>query len=280
MRKVTSKLQIVIARRSLGRAVARLKPLVPARLWPTLLAMRSLTGPGPALRLPPLRRVLVLAAHPDDESMGCGGTIALLTDAGADVSVVFASDGEATIGSTRPQRSTAALRRQEATAACRILGVARPPCFLGHPDGALPDAVDAIAASLTALVAERRSEAVFLPWFLDGHDDHRALTAVLARAALPTELEIWGFEVWTPLPVTRLVDITAVEDRKRDALAAHRTAHAAFDVSAALHLSRWRSVHAQMGSGSAEAFITAPLGTYLELAAYAAPIPQAAGGQS
>ena len=270
----------MIARRSLGRAAARAKPLVPARLWPNLLALRSLAGSGPVLGRPPLRRVLVLAAHPDDESMGCGGTIALLTDAGADVSVVFASDGEATIGATRSPQVTAALRRQEATAASRILGVDGPPVFLGHPDGALPQAVEALAASLTALVAEQHPEAVFLPWFLDGHEDHRAMTDVLARADLPADLEFWGFEVWTPLPVTRLVDITAVENRKRGALAAHRTAHAAFDVSAALHLSRWRSVHAQMGSGSAEAFITAPVRTYLELAAFAAPIPQAAGGRT
>jgi LmbE family N-acetylglucosaminyl deacetylase len=273
-------LQIVIFRRGLGRAAARIKPLVPARVWPTLLAARSLAGSGPALSLPPLRRVLVLAAHPDDESMGCGGTLALLSDAGADVSLVFASDGEATIGSTRSPSLTAALRRQEAAAAGRILGIRRPPVFLGHPDGALPEAVEALAASLTTLVAQRRPEAVFLPWFLDGHDDHRAMTEVLSRADLPAALQVWGFEVWTPLPVTRLVDITAVEDRKRAALAAHRTAHAAFDVSAALHLSRWRSLHTQLGNGSAEAFITAPLRTYLELAAYALPIAQAAGGRS
>lgn len=270
----------MIIRRSLARVAARVKPLVPARLLPTLLAARSLAGDGPTLGLPPLRRVLVLAAHPDDESMGCGGTIALLAGAGADVSVVFASDGEATIGSPRAPALTATLRRREAAAACQILGVTRAPVFLGHPDGALPDAVDALAASLTALVAQRRPEALLVPWFLDGHADHRALTEVLSRADLPADLQVWGFEVWTPLPVTRLVDITEVEDRKRAALAAHRTAHAAFDVSAAWHLSRWRSVHAQLGSGSAEAFIAAPLGSYLELAAYAVRAPQATAGQS
>jgi LmbE family N-acetylglucosaminyl deacetylase len=256
----------VIIRRPVARLVAKAKPFVPARLWPILLTLRSLSGSGPILGLPALRHALVLAPHPDDESMGCGGTIALLRSAGTRVTVVFVSDGEATRGSGSAPQLTGKARRDEARTACRILGVADPPVFLGHPDGSLAQEIEAIAVSLNLLVSEQQPEALFVPWFLDGHRDHQAMTSVLAHADLSDELEIWGFEVWTPLPVTRLVDITASVETKLAALEAHRTAHKALDICTALSLSRWRSIHAQMGIGSAEAFLVAPLPNYLALA--------------
>lgn len=255
--------------RPVARLVARTKPFVPERAWPALLTARSLAGPGPVLGLPDLRRALVLAAHPDDESMGAAGTLALLTRAGTDVHVAFATDGDGTRGSARPAGETAARRRAEARQACTVLGVPTPPTFLGLPDGGLPTAVPALAGHVTALVERHRPEAVLLPWFLDGHRDHQAMTAALALADVPDALEVWAFEIWTPVPVNRLVDITAVVDTKRAALAAHATAHEAFDVSVALALSRWRSVHAMMGAGSAEAFLVAPVRDYLALAARA-----------
>lgn len=249
----------------LGRVVARAKPLVPERAWPAVLSARSMLGAGPVLALPAYERVLVLAAHPDDESMGCAGTMALLSAGGARIDVVYASDGEGTRGSSAPAEVTAAARRGEAQEACRLLG-ARPPRFLGHPDRRLEHAVAPLAEALREVLAETRPQMVLAPWFLDAHPDHRALTAVLADADVPADVEVWGFEVWTPLPPTRLVDITSVADTKRAALAVHVTARQAFDIGVAMGLSRWRSVHALMGQGYAEAFLAAPVHEYLELA--------------
>ncbi|HET6874905.1 MAG TPA: hypothetical protein VFH70_09015, partial [Acidimicrobiales bacterium] len=113
---------------------------------------------------------------------------------------------------------------------------------------------------------ERRPEAVFLPWFADGHPDHEACTAAVAAAGLGQDVEVWGYETWTPLPANRIVDITDAYGAKKAAVAAHATAHLAFDLSATLGLSRYRSVHGLMGRGYAEGFLAAPAGRYLEMA--------------
>jgi LmbE family N-acetylglucosaminyl deacetylase len=92
---------------------------------------------------------------------------------------------------------------------------------------------------------------VLAPWELDGHPDHQVL-----HTAIPAGVEVWGYETWTPLPPTWIVDVTSVHERKARALACYETAHLAFDVSAMLALDRYRSVHGLMGKGYAEAYFT------------------------
>jgi LmbE family N-acetylglucosaminyl deacetylase len=237
---------------------------VPDALWPLLLSMRSLVGEKPIVGLPAFRSVLVLAAHPDDETVGCGGTIALLTTAGTPVTVLFASDGDATRGTPYSGEETARRRRAEAQAAVALLGGSTR--HLGLPDTRLTDHVDEIRAALQPVLDELTPDAVFVPWFLDGHADHRAVSDALAGCRLG-DVEVWGYETWTPLPHNRLVDVTATIDRKRAALAAHETAFLAFDVSAAIELGRWRSIHGLLGRGYAEAFLAVPAARYAELTA-------------
>lgn len=258
--------------RRVARVLARAKPVVPASLWPLVHVLRSVPGGGPLVGLPRFRRVLLLAAHPDDESIGCAGTVALLADGGAEVTAVFATDGEATIGSALGPEETGRRRTAEAREACRLLGV-RESRFLQHPDGGLPERTEVLGRQLAGLVAELRPDVVLLPWFLDGHPDHQALSTALASVPLPPELELWGYETWTPLPANRLVDVTRSLERKQAALAAHVTAHLAFDVSAAASLARWRSIHGLAGQGYAEAFLAAPAAAYLDLARRAAERP-------
>lgn len=215
---------------------------------------------------PGWRRVLVLAAHPDDECIGAAGSLALLADEGATVTALFATDGEATRGSTRSRAATAALRRAEARAACAILGVGDTR-HLGLADGGLSGSVRPLAEALGSAFADLAPEAVMLPWWLDGHPDHRAMSSALVLAEAPAATPVWAYETWTPLPANRLVDVSAVIERKRRALAEHKTAHLAFDVGAMLGLNRWRSIHGLMGVGYAEAFIGTNLGGYRELMA-------------
>ena len=247
------------------RAVARTKPLIPDSAWPVLTTIRSLAGDGPILATPTYSRVLVLAAHPDDETAGCGGTVSLLADAGTVVELAIATSGEGTIGADLDAEEVARRREGEARRAAEILG-ARAPRFLAHVDGALPDRVGALAADLRGLLADVTPQAIFLPWFLDGHRDHQAIGEALARTDLDDTVDVWGYETWTPLTPNRLVDITSVYERKERALAAYETAHLAFDVSSMLGLNRYRSAHASIGRGYVEGFLMAPATQWFALA--------------
>jgi len=223
--------------------------------------------------LPHFARVLVLAPHPDDESLACGGTLALLSDGGARITVVAATDGEASLSAGVPAGELAHRRRAELRAAASLLGITDVR-FLGHPDTGLHAVRGALAAQLADLLTTLRPEVVMLPWAGDDPGDHAALNLALADGGVPADVEIWGAEVWTPLPLNRLVDISAVLDRKRAAIAAHTTAHGAFELDALLGLNRYRSIAGLRGHGHAEAFLTCTGDRYRTLVAAAVDAPR------
>ena len=246
------------------RVIARGKPYVPDSLWPVLLAGRSALGDRPLIAAPTARRVLVLCPHPDDESVGCGGTMAVLTSAGAQVQVVYATDGEATRGGAELPEDIARKRRAEAAAACKILGT-ELLSFLSLPDGRLHEHQTELQRHLATALDDVTPEMVLLPWFGDQHSDHRSLDEAFAKAVAGRDVEVWGYETWTPLPPRRIVDITSVVEAKRAAISEHRTAAQAFDVEAMMGLSRYRSLQGLLGHGWAEAFLTGPASEYLRM---------------
>src|SRR6266545_1428297 len=91
-------------------------------------------------------RILVLSAHPDDETLGAGGAIALNTRKGATVRIWIATDGERQEG-TGSAAADAGRRRDEARVAAAALGAA-PPVFGGLPDRSLDSSGDALARAL------------------------------------------------------------------------------------------------------------------------------------
>jgi LmbE family N-acetylglucosaminyl deacetylase len=197
----------------------------------------------PIVGLPRGERVLVIAPHPDDETIACGGTLALLAQRGADVAVCIATDGEAI--------ASGAQRRQEAAAACRILGVSSPR-FLGLGDGRLAGDVDRLATLVRSMVDELSPDVLMVPWPFDAHRDHRAVARAVERVELPSAAELWMYEVWSPLPANRIVDISPVVDAKRSAMAAH-AADVGFDPETTLALNRYRAATGSAGA-YAEAF--------------------------
>lgn len=251
-------------RRLAYRLAARAKARAPEPLVRRALALRSLVGDGPQVGLPPAHRVLAIAPHPDDETLAFGGTLARLAARGAEVHLVVASDGEASIGATAGPDETARRRRDEARQAASLLGI-RSVEFVGLPDGHVGDDVGPLVAALQRRVRESPPDLVLITWFGDEHPDHRAVNDALADAGLADETEVWGGEVWTPLPANRLVPIDEVIDRKAAAVEVHATAAGAFDLTALLGLSRYRSVHGLAGQGHAEAFLAAPIDTWVRL---------------
>jgi N-acetylglucosamine malate deacetylase 1 len=259
----------------LRRAVPRVRTIVPEELRRRARAIRSLRGPGPVAVLPDFERVLVVAPHPDDESLGCGGTMALLADRGSTVVTLTATDGEATKGSSLPPEETGRMRRLEAQRAASVVGA--NPRFLGLPDGALLSHPRELVSGLRKTIDELEPDAVFAPWLLDQGGDHRAVAAGLAEALSNAneKPQVWGYEVWTPLVPNRAIEITSVIERKREALASHETAGRALDLSAGEGLARWRSLDGFGGRGWVEAFLALDPAQYRELAAELIPAEEA-----
>lgn len=106
-----------------ARFLGRIKAHIPERQLSNLLIARSLFGDGPAIGLPHVRSVLVIAPHPDDEILGCGGTLVQLAEEQTRITVFVATDGEATRGSVHSPKETRRRRRAETRAGCAVLGV-------------------------------------------------------------------------------------------------------------------------------------------------------------
>lgn len=210
--------------------------------------------------LPRGTSMLVLAPHQDDESIGCGGTIKLVTSQGGRVDVMYTSDGRQ--GFRAGYRPTAAdcaalavTRQAEARAACQVLGVS-DVTFLGGEDALLH-----LHAHLWRDVLERlrahQYDFVLAPWPFDQHRDHQS-TWKMTIAALehyPRPIQVWFYEVWTPLVPNIVVDISTTADTKREAVQKFASQLAALDYAeTSLALARYRSVLIP-GTTHAEAFL-------------------------
>jgi LmbE family N-acetylglucosaminyl deacetylase len=172
-------------------------------------------------------RVLVIAPHPDDEAIGCGGTVLLHgLDRGDRVACVFLTSGELGLRHLAPEEAWR-IREAEAEQAAGILGIQRLE-FLRQPDWYLSEHVEAAATALGPILDREAPEIVYLPHQREGHPDHRAALPILRRAldaggghALPTLLT---YEVWTPLSEHYHVEnITPHMRRKLAAIRAHRS---------------------------------------------------------
>ncbi|USI74896.1 PIG-L deacetylase family protein [Sphingomonas morindae] len=182
---------------------------------------------------------LILAPHPDDETLGAGGLIAALSDAGARVAAAFLTDGAAShVGAPgwSPARIAAA-RAGEAGAALRVLGLAVPPLWLGWRDAAPPapdtDVYRNTVARLVALCRRRRLRQVVASWSGDPHCDHAAAARIAADVAaalgvVPRFYAVWGWtrpDLDARLARTRALALPVARwrGRARRALACHRS---------------------------------------------------------
>ncbi len=202
-------------------------------------------------------RILVFAPHPDDEVLGCGGTLALLQQKGCAIKVIFVTDG-AGAGSLGPDAPM--IRRKEATESLAVLGV-NDMEFLDEPDGSFRNS-PRFEKKVQTLLQEFKPDWLFLPSVLDYHRDHVAIgQAVLScwqRGGMPGRAFI--YEIWSPLPATRVVDISSVIDLKKQAISRYVLPLSHCDyLSASLGLAGYRGLYlpGKEGHKYAEAFIEA-----------------------
>jgi len=139
------------------------------------------------------RILLVVLAHPDDESFGLGGTLAKYAAEGARVALICATRGEAGIAAMSPEEA-GQVREQELRAAAATLGIAEVR-FLGYRDGELAQAdPERVVAQLVSAMRDIRPHVVitFGPDGISGHSDHIAIhdltTQAFDRAGLSARL--------------------------------------------------------------------------------------------
>jgi LmbE family N-acetylglucosaminyl deacetylase len=173
------------------------------------------------------KRILVLAPHPDDEALGCGGTIALSAAKGAEVHVAVISDGGKMFQASGGQDGIVALRKKEAHEACGVLGV-KEVSFLDYPDGDLRLHENGIKADIEGLIDRFRPEIVLSTSPLDYHEDHIAVAKIAAETAARREgISLVFFQVAGTLRFNALVDIGSVMETKESAIRCYR--HSLFD---------------------------------------------------
>jgi LmbE family N-acetylglucosaminyl deacetylase len=185
--------------------------------------------------------ILVMAPHPDDESLGCGGLLALAAQQGVPARIVFMTDGSGSHpGSVDyPPERLRDLREAEAIEAAAVLGLERNALvFLRQPDGTLPRTGHE-AAGIVARVAEeaRRIGAatLFSTWIFDGHTDHVTTALLAKRVAKAIGATLYYYPIWglrlepnsrlpkSARPAGWRLDISGVVDLKKQAIARHRS---------------------------------------------------------
>src|SRR3954447_5908513 len=203
-------------------------------------------------------RLLVLAPHPDDEVIGCGGLVRLHLLDGRPVHVVVATDGA--------QAGDAAQRESESRAALASLGNATIE-FLRFPDRELANARE-LGDRLAAILREWKPDLIAVPSPLEIHPDHvalsRAFCDLIARdPSLFADLAVARvafYEVSAPLRPNALVDITSVADTKCAAIDAHASQAAIRNyTSYARGLNAWRAMTLPPQVAFGEAYWTTPL---------------------
>ncbi len=203
-------------------------------------------------------RLLVLAPHPDDEVIGCGGLVALHLREGRPVHVVVATDGA--------QAGDGAQREAESRTALALLGDATIE-FLRFPDRELENAAE-LDARLAAVLRQQKPDLIAVPSPLEIHPDHialsRAFCDLIARdPSLFADLAVAHvafYEVSAPIRPNALVDITAVAETKYTAIDAHASQAAIRNyTSYARGLNVWRAMTLPTEVAFAEAYWTTQL---------------------
>ena len=219
------------------------------------------------------KRVLVLAPHPDDETIGCGGSLALHAKAGDPVKVVILTDGGMGDLSNQMAKSDyVELRKKEALGACAILGIFDLE-FWGFPDRSLSGSRGTLR-KMVDLFERFGPDLVYCPSPLEIHPDHRATSFLLFDALRSCDLnfEVAFYEINQPVSVGSLVDITSVIDKKKEALKAYKSQlkERPYD-DICLSLARFRSVTLPGGATYAEGYCIWNAETLRKMSAYDLP---------
>lgn len=177
----------------------------PDSAWVPWLASQQLPLAAMQTLCPDESRLVVVAPHPDDEVLACGGLLAMRAERGLPTLVIAVTDGEASHNHTDNEglahlgaslgANLGARRAKESCAGLLVLGVPRACVVrLGIADGNASDCISEIARKLQALV--KPSDVLVTTWCLDGHPDHESVSQAAMQACLIAGCRLLQAPVW------------------------------------------------------------------------------------
>ena len=203
----------------------------PDHVWLSWPGLHDVPLVSAAELVPPGARAVIVAPHPDDEILACGGLLQLLAAQGSELLLVAVTDGDASHPGSPlwPPERLRRVRPHESAQALAVLGMAPPAWLRLHlPDGGVAGMSPQLSALLAAQL--RPGDRVLTTWRLDGHPDHEACgwacaSACSASGASLVEMPVWGWhwaepgDMRMPWHRARRLPLSAAQlQRKRAAL--------------------------------------------------------------
>jgi LmbE family N-acetylglucosaminyl deacetylase len=147
------------------------------------------------------KNIIVFAPHPDDETLGCGGTIAKRIRQGYKVLIVIMTDGRyafkniLNIHVDPTPDELKALRKEEVKRATTILGVQEENLiFLDFVDGRLENEGEKAEEKITKILSENHPVEVYFPHKNDGHPDHRATYRIVKKSIRKLAMTTFAYQ--------------------------------------------------------------------------------------
>lgn len=167
--------------------------------WATWPGIDRLPAVSPADLVPEGARIVVVAPHPDDEVLACGGLLSMLCRAGDEQReslIVAVTDGDASHPGSQswPRERLLRERPAETRRALQRLGLSGETLRLALPDGGVPARRDALCRRLESVL--RAGDVVCTTWRMDGHPDHEATGKAAATACARIGARLLEVPVW------------------------------------------------------------------------------------
>ncbi len=150
------------------------------------------------------RSAIIFAPHPDDETLGCGGTIIKKKKAGANVKIVFMTDGSKSHINLISQNELKSIRASEAIRAAQKLGVVSSDVvFFEFENGKLSGYSDSAGNKVIEIISSQEFDEIFIPYYKEAPSDHHATNKIVLgalqmcnRKANIYEYPIWFWQYW------------------------------------------------------------------------------------
>ncbi|MCX6810328.1 MAG: PIG-L family deacetylase [Candidatus Berkelbacteria bacterium] len=210
-------------------------------------------------------RVLVLAPHPDDDVLGCGGLLKSLSESGSNIKIIYFTDGSRGNREAKFSENLIAERENEAIEAGKVLKVFEQK-FLRLPHNALKSSID-LAAIIRKEIEFDKPDLILAPSLEEPHPDHLAVLEALniSLKNYSDGLNIWLYEVFGTGRLNRLFIIDDFIETKIEALKCHKSQYKIKEYDEAiLSLNKFRALSANVGKYAEGYYATGPR-TYTKL---------------